>query len=365
MELAAAFRYARLTRRPLPSAPLNHARHLLGGTLPGDLLIDAAAAAAHEAAAAAFAVRLVHLPAEALDEEMLLDQLLEFGDVDSLVLRAVDRSGGALGEYVATFASAAAAAAAAAAEAAAAPPPAAEIPWIRRSGSAPAELSGAGAPTPSAASGCLSGGLSKKKALKRVNTVGGDLATPGTGRRVISFGSMDDPSSAAPERRARYTLPGGRPAFAPGWDANVEVTDADTEDADARGDGVAFSLTVDGLQVVSAAPILLASDGSFATLRLPAPAPIDPRCAAIACELAGDDKENVPCKLAAACTAPPTPVSAWAAAGGRRSLTIEVPGFTFAFDADGGEAAQWEEAADLAAACHGVTLVAVRVMRRA
>ena len=53
------------------------------------------------------------------------------------------------------------------------------------------------------------------------------------------------------------------------------------------------------------------------------------------------------------------------AAGGRRSLTIEVPGFTFAFDADGGEAAQWEEAADLAAACHGVTLVAVRVMRRA
>ena len=46
-------------------------------------------------------------------------------------------------------------------------------------------------------------------------------STPGS-RRLISFGTMDDPAAAAPERRGRYTLPGGKPAFAPGWDEPPE-----------------------------------------------------------------------------------------------------------------------------------------------
>ena len=79
--------------RPVASAPLRHARLLLGGTLP-PIDIDDVAAAAHEACA--HSVTLVHLPADLLDEEMLLDQLLEYGAVDSLTrVRA--------NEYICTF----------------------------------------------------------------------------------------------------------------------------------------------------------------------------------------------------------------------------------------------------------------------
>ena len=118
--------------------------------------------------------------------------------------------------------------------------------------------------------------------------------------------------------------------------------------------------------------MLLASPGSFATLRLPAPAPIEPTHASIACELAtAANKENAASGKTAARTAPPTPASAWTAcAGGRRSLQLDTPGFKICFDAEGDEAA-WVAAADAsplprsppAASCHPVQLVAVRVMR--
>ncbi|MDP7383914.1 MAG: DUF2017 family protein, partial [Acidimicrobiales bacterium] len=48
-----------------------HARLLCDGTLPGGLVIDDAAALAHDAAA--FSVTLVHLPAELMDEESFAD----------------------------------------------------------------------------------------------------------------------------------------------------------------------------------------------------------------------------------------------------------------------------------------------------
>ena len=203
----------------------------------------------------------------------------------------------------------------------------------------------------------------------------------------------DDPASAAPERRARYTLPGGRPAFSPGWDAEIDVTDADNEADDTRGDGVAFSLTVDGEALVAAAPVLLAAAvGDYATLRLPVATPIDPRHAAIACVLASADKENIgaaatsttggaakgaldatttqaSATLAAARTAPPTLLSAWTNAAGcasngqRRSLAFDVPGFHICFDAEGAPAAWQAAEEDEASTARGVALVAVRVRR--
>lgn len=393
MDLPSAYRYMRLCAgRPVPSKPLRHARLLLTNTLP-PVRIDDAAAAAHDAAA--HSVTLAHLPAELLDEEMLLDQLLEFGSVDALTRLHAN-------EYVCTFETAEGAAAAVAAEAeaaasaaiAAAAAAVPQEPWLRRAASEPemgrheqggdASSSGAiMAPLPSGgasallgSSGCLSGGgggLSKKKTIKRVSSVGG-LTTPGTGRRVISFGSMDDPTSAAPERRERYTLPGGRPAFSPGWDANIEVTDAESELEDTRGDAVSFSLTVDGAELVTKAPVVLSGTGDFATLRLPSAAAIDPRRAAIACVLAlvsDSEKENAASRLATANTSPPMELSAWnSCADAQRSLTVEKDGFTVSFVAEG-EAAAWNDVdSGCANGCatpscqsSGVQLVAVRVRR--
>lgn len=413
--------YTRLTRRPVSSAPMNAARLLLGGTLP-PVDIDDAAAAAHEAAQ--HTVQLCHLLdectcADILDEEMLLDQLLEYGVVDSLVLVRKN-------EYVATFATAAAAAAASDAEAeaaaSAAPTPSEPPPSVVRLASAPASLTPSGAlppmDMPNAAAdngaelappwvggglrsggggclssgGCMSGGLSKKKTLKRVGvSVGGAGApmTPSSGRRVISFGTMDDPASAAPERRGKFTLPGGRPAFSPGWndESALEVTDAESEMDDTRGDAISFSITVDERTLIDEAPVLLSTTGGFATLRLPQPASIEPCHTRIACVLVGDlEKENggAPPSRAHAHTSPPMTLSAWAdvpsspssprspASGGalhRRSLTVHCPGFTVCFDAEG-VAAAWDRAAHASvlaapadASSNGVQLVAVRLMR--
>ena len=373
LDLASSFRYARLLRRPIRSE-LQNARSLCGGTLPGDLRIDDAAAEAHDCAA--FSVTLVHLPATLMDEEMLLEQLIEYGALDSLVAAPAD------GQYVATFECSealelAVQAEAEAAEAAARPPP-----WVRRASSAPGSLdslsiapsSGGASSSIASGGGCLSGGLSKKgKTLKRVNTTG-ELSTPGSGRRSISFGVIDTPTSSVPERRARYTLPGGLPAFSPGWDAPIDVADAETEAEDARGDSVHFSLSVDGRALITSSRVLLASAGSFAMLRLPAAEPIDPRRASISCELAsGDDK---PSCLAVARTAPPMPLSAWTGGGNasngqpqRRSLWLEASGFQIVFDADG-EATAWESEAaptgsnGAAGQNRGVELVAVRVKRQ-
>jgi hypothetical protein len=391
-------------------------------------------------ASSALVVQLVHLPAELMDEEMLRDQLEEYGTLESLNEESA-------GRYVATFADAEAAATAVAAEAeaAAAAEEKFDPPQPRRSFSAPGDL------TPSAAArrsyeaksvgsaserselssksgSCMSGGSSGKKTLKRVNTT---PITPGTGRRIISFGGMDDPASSAPvrgpapsrtprtpharaarcrcahitrrtagwsaclsaapssacpfaaavgasqERTSRYLLPGGRDPFAPGWDADVEVSDAETEADDVKRDSVRFSLTVDGCAYVDATCVLLnETPGEFTTLRLPSAAPIHPRHAAIACVLDAADAR----------TAPPTPMSAWAARpahvaspGGAasaadaacagRSLTLEVAGFTVAFDAQG-DAAAWQRAEEdpavhelVAEPSGGVELVAVRVMR--
>ena len=50
-----------------------------------------------------------------------------------------------------------------------------------------------------------------------------------------------------PERKGRFTLPGGRPAFTPGWDANIDVSDAETELEDTAGDKVHFLLLASSL----------------------------------------------------------------------------------------------------------------------
>ena len=64
---------------------------------------------------------------------------------------------------------------------------------------------------------------------------------------------MEEPGSTPqPERKGRYTLPGGRPAFAPGWDQGIDVSEPETEAADVAGDKVAVRVTVDGRVAVEA-----------------------------------------------------------------------------------------------------------------
>ena len=236
VDFLSAIHYTRLLNRPMHTAPLKSAKMLCSGTLPGIKYVDDVAADAHDAAA--FSVRLVHLPAELMDEEMLLDQLLEYGGVDSLTACAppVDISDGDGSElrqqhYLAIFATAEGAKAAVEAELEAAESalPAAQEPWARRSSSAPPALTiEAPALMPSPAMNDAVAPLSvapSKRTLKRADTEKG-LTTPGAtpgGRRIISFGNMDDPASAAPERKGKFLLPGGRDPFAPGWDQNIEV----------------------------------------------------------------------------------------------------------------------------------------------
>ena len=268
--------YARQTRRPTTASADRGERSRRNSAA----LADSPGAAAP---AEQLTVELQHLPADCLDrgsvdEEMLLDTLQEYGAVDSLVLVREKF------EYVATFKTAAGAAAAAKAEAeaaAAAAPAVPAEPTARRFSSAPAAMTpGAvvpinvsdtgGSRDPTPRSGCLNSGLSKEKTVKRANTVGG-LDTPSSGRRIISFGGMDDPSSSAPERRGKFTLPGGRPAFCPGWndDSSLVVQDAESELDDTRGDSISFSLTVDEHEVISASPGSLPIATRRATTSLP------------------------------------------------------------------------------------------------
>ena len=136
---------------------------------------------------------------------------------------------------------------------------------------------------------------------------------------------------ASQERRSRYTLPGGKPAFSPGWDAEPDVTDAASEADDTRGDACTFDLSVNGAPIVSAASILLSSAGE-ATVRLPVAKRLNPLTAKIECKLAAGGEA-----LALACTAPPTELDEWVPMpGGKRdmcSLALDVPGFTICFDA--------------------------------
>ena len=224
--------------------------------------------------------------------------------------------------------------------------------------------------------GCLS--KSRSKQLKRTATAG--ASTPGSGgRRIISFGTLDDPGSAAPERRGRFTLPGGKPAFAPGWNAPIEVTDAETEEEDTKGDAVRLSLTVDGRSLVDKTEVLLSSSGE-ATVRLPNTCRIRPTRAAIECVLC--DRSDA--TLARAATEPPTDVDEWVKMPGAkrdtRSLSLDVPGFTICFDAatdaepepadateddepQGGTAAE-DAAGDAAKRTPRYELVAVRIVRQ-
>jgi hypothetical protein len=191
--------------------------------------------------------------------------------------------------------------------------------------------------------GCLS---TAPKSRAKAGSRKAGFSTPGSapGRRLISFGSMDVPGSAAPERKARYTLPGGKPAFSPGWNAEPDVTDPENEEGDAKGDSVSFSLDLDGRSIVADAAVLLSSSGE-ASLRLPTAARFNPRRSKLVCVLAGEDGARV----ATACTEPHGDENEWVRIpGGKRdvrSLAVDVPGFTICFDAAASSPARDEDEA--------------------
>ena len=179
---------------------------------------------------------------------------------------------------------------------------------------------------------CLSSARSKKS-LKRTNTTPGSLATPGSGRRIISFGTIEEPgSSAQPERKGRYTLPGGRPAFAPGWDQGIDVSEPETEAADVAGDKVAVTVTVDGRVAVDSPGCLLSSSGE-ASLRLHTPMRIHSARSVLEARICEADGTEACCVR----TEPPTDIDEWVAMPGAkrgmRSLSLDAPGFTIVFDA--------------------------------
>jgi hypothetical protein len=141
-------------------------------------------------------------------------------------------------------------------------------------------------------------------------------------RRIVSFGELDAPESDVPTRKGRFSLPGGKPAFAPGWDAPPD------EPPEPQA---AAQLAVDGREVLNA-PFDLPALGA-ATVRLAEECLICPASAALACTILKGGTQ-----LALARVEPPTGEDEWLPTGKRDMVShaVDVPGFTVCFDAKPG-----------------------------
>ena len=64
-----------------------------------------------------------------------------------------------------------------------------------------------------------------------------------------------------PERKGRFTLPGGKPAFAPGWNDPIPITDEGENDD--TPPPCLLTVTVAGTPVVVSAPVLLQREATF------------------------------------------------------------------------------------------------------
>ena len=161
-------------------------------------------------------------------------------------------------------------------------------------------------------------------------------AASGGGRRLVCFGEMEaasTPSGSVPERRGRYTLPGGRPAFPPGWDDPPVMADDEPP-----APQLSIHVRVGGREALCGFALTLSSCGE-ATVRLPSPMRFDPRRSALLCEVCEDGTP-----LATLQSEPPIALDEWLPTGKRNMYcyAIDVPRFTVFFEACNGRG-EWNE----------------------
>eukprot|EP00325_Prymnesiales_sp_UTEX-LB-985_P006569 CAMPEP_0174700384 /NCGR_PEP_ID=MMETSP1094-20130205/5348_1 /TAXON_ID=156173 /ORGANISM="Chrysochromulina brevifilum, Strain UTEX LB 985" /LENGTH=476 /DNA_ID=CAMNT_0015897853 /DNA_START=52 /DNA_END=1482 /DNA_ORIENTATION=+ len=189
----------------------------------------------------------------------------------------------------------------------------------------------AGCSPPEMSTPCGSAGSNRSKEMDEGSSVASARVRArrstdsGTRPRLVSFGVMDSPTSAVPERKGRFTLPGGKPAFAPGWNTDVPITDEGENDD--TPPPCCLTLSVGGKEVIAAAPVLLEREATF---RLPAAVRFNPRRAPLECTITEDGAT-----AAHLCTDPSCGADEWVGTGKRDrcSLALDVPGFTICFEA--------------------------------
>ena len=198
-----------------------------------------------------------------------------------------------------------------------------EVPKLKplRSVSLPAPDSPTWVPSPSPA----------KRGWRNLNTMrrmscGLAAEDPGSRKRLVGF-AIDESATPAPERKGRFSMPGGKQAFkGPIWRC-------DDEEVEPAAPVWTVSLSIDGTVLFEHSPIDFSAAGE-ACVRLTAGAPLNLRDSVIVCDVREGNEEPAAAHVE---VEPPTPLDEWVAMPGSKrptaSYCYDVPGFTICFDA--------------------------------